>query len=322
MKNGICKRIIITTIFLLFLQSIIISKLMTTPKSKLTSKSIQDKIITIRNVQVILDSDLSELYQVETRVLNQSVKRNIDRFPHDFMFQLSKIEYDYILISQNVISKLEHGGRRKLPFVFTEQGVSMLSSVLKSSIAIDVSIDIIRAFVEMRKFLIHNASVFQRIENVEQKQIQTELKIENILNALEDKRLTPKQGIYFNGQIFDAWVFISELIKSAEKSIILIDNYIDESVLNMFLKCNENVCVKILTSNLKDPLKTDIEKFSKQYFPIEVNVLINVHDRFLIIDSNIVYHIGASLKDLGKKVFGFSKMEIDSEWILKIIASN
>lgn len=232
---------------------------MTTPKSKLTSKSIQDKIITIRDVQVILDSDLSELYQVETRVLNQSVKRNIDRFPHDFMFQLSKIEYDYILISQNVISKFERGGRRKLPFAFTEQGVSIL----------------------------------------------------------EDKSLTPKQGVFFNGQIFDAWVFISELIKSAEKSIILIDNYIDESVLNLFQKSKKNVCVKIFTANLKDPLKTDIEKFSKQYFPIEVNVLKSVHDRFLIIDSKIVYHIGASLKDLGKKVFGFSKMEIDPDWILK-----
>lgn len=295
---------------------------MTSSKTKLTSKNIQDKIITIRNVQVILDSDLSELYQVETRVLNQSVKRNIDRFPVDFMFQLSKIEYDYILISQNVISKLEHGGRRKLPFVFTEQGVSMLSSVLKSSIAIDVSIDIIRAFVEMRKFLIQNASVFQRIENIEQKQIQTELKIENILNALEDKSLTPKQGVFFNGQIFDSWAFISELIKSADKSIILIDNYIDESVLKLFLKRKENVIVEIYTANLKDPLKTDIEKFNNQYTPIEVNVLKNVHDRFLIIDNSIVYHIGASLKDLGKKVFGFSKMEIETDLIMKIINSS
>lgn len=290
---------------------------MTTPKSKLTSKSIQDKIITIRDVQVILDSDLSELYQVETRVLNQSVKRNIDRFPHDFMFQLSKIEYDYILISQNVISKLEHGGRRKLPFVFTEQGVSMLSSVLKSSIAIDVSINIIRAFVEMRKFLIHNAFLLQRIENVEQKQIQTELKIENILNALDNKRLTAEQGIFFSGQIFDAWVFISEVIKSAENSIIIIDNYIDESVLNLLLKRKKDVSVKIYTSNLTDHLKTDIEKFCKQYSPIEVTAIKRVHDRFLIIDSNIVYHIGASLKDLGKKLFGFSKMEFDPDWILK-----
>lgn len=218
---------------------------MTTPKSKLTSKSIQDKIITIRNVQVIFDSDLSEMYLVETRVLNQAVKRNIDRFPIDFMFQLSKIEYDTILKSQTVISKLEHGGRRKLPFVFTEQGV------------------------------------------------------------------------FFSGQIFDAWVFISEVIKSAENSIIIIDNYIDESVLNLLLKKRKNVNVKIYTSNLSDHLKTDIEKFSKQYFKIDVVITKKAHDRFLIIDNKLDYHIGASLKDLGKKLFGFSKMEVNPDWILK-----
>lgn len=292
---------------------------MTSENSILTAKNIQNRIFTIRGVQVILDSDLAEMYQVETRVLNQAVKRNSDRFPIDFMFQLSKEEFENILISQFVISSSEHGGRRKLPYVFTEQGVSMLSSVLKSTIAVNVSINIIRAFVEMRKFMIHNASFFQRIENVEQKQLQTDLKIDHILNALEDKSSSPKQGIYFNGQIFDAWVFVSELIKSAEKSLILIDNYVDESVLNLFLKRKVAVTATIYTANLTGTLKTDLEKHNKQYSPIEIHVYKNAHDRFLIIDEKQVYHIGASLKDLGKKLFGFSKMEIEADVILQIL---
>lgn len=292
---------------------------MTSENSILTAKNIQNRIFTIRGVQVILDSDLAKMYQVETRVLNQAVKRNSDRFPIDFMFQLSKEEFENILISQFVISSSEHGGRRKLPYVFTEQGVSMLSSVLKSTIAVNVSINIIRAFVEMRKFMIHNASFFQRIENVEQKQLQTDLKINHILNALEDKSLSPKQGIYFSGQIFDAWVFISDLVKSANKSIILIDNYIDESVLNLFLKRKDGVAVEIYTANLTAALKTDLAKHNKQYSPIEIKVFKNVHDRFLIIDEKQVYHIGASLKDLGKKLFAFSKMEIEVDVILKML---
>lgn len=170
--------------------------------------------------------------------------------------------------------------------------------------------------------MIQNASVFQRIENVEQKQLQTDLKIDHILNALEDKTLTPKQGIYYNGQIFDAWVFASELVKSAEKSIVLVDNYIDESVLNLLLKRKENVDVKIFTSNFTPTLKTDLEKHNRQYSPIEIEVYKNAHDRFLIIDQKQVYHIGASLKDLGKKLFGFSKMEMDAGVILKIIKKN
>ncbi len=292
---------------------------MSSGKSILTSNNIQNRIFTIRGVQVILDSDLAEMYQVETRVLNQAVKRNFDRFPIDFMFQLSQKEFENILISQFVISSSEHGGRRKLPYVFTEQGVSMLSAVLKSKIAVNVSLNVIRAFVEMRKFMIHNASIFQRIENVEQKQLQTDLKIDHILNALEDKSNSPKQGIFFNGQIFDAWVFVSELIKSAENSLILIDNYIDESVLNLFLKRKESVTATIYTANLTASLKTDLEKHNKQYPPIEIHVYKNAHDRFLIIDEKQVYHIGASLKDLGRKLFGFSKMEIVADVILKIL---
>ena len=292
---------------------------MASNKPILNTKKIQDKIFTIRGLHVILDSDLAELYQVETRQLNQAIKRNIDRFPSDFMFQLSKDEFDNILISQFVISSSGHGGRRKLPLVFTEQGVSMLSSILKTNIAISISINIIRAFVEMRKFMIQNASLFQRIENIEQKQLQTDQKIDQVLNALDDKTLSQKQGIFFNGQIFDAWVFASELVKSADKSLILIDNYVDESVLNLFLKRKEGVDVKIFTANFSSTLKTDLEKHNQQYAPIEINVYKNAHDRFLIIDQKQVYHIGASLKDLGKKLFGFSKMEFEADVLMKIL---
>lgn len=219
--------------------------------------------------------------------------------------------------SQNAISSW--GGRRTLPFVFTEQGVSSLSGILKSEVAIKVYINIIRAFVEMRKFMIQNASLFQRIENIEQKQLQTDLKIDHILNALEDKTLSQKQGIYYNGQIFDAWVFASELVKSAENSLILIDNYVDESILNLFLKRKDNVDVTIYTAKITSTLKTDLEKHNQQYSPIEIKVYKNVHDRFLIIDQKHVYHIGASLKDLGKKLFGFSKMEINADVLMKIL---
>ncbi len=167
--------------------------------------------------------------------------------------------------------------------------------------------------------MIQNASVFQRIENIEQKQIQRDLKIDHILNALEDKTLIQKQDIFFNGQIFDAWVFVSELVKSAEKSIVLIDNYVDESVLNLFLKRKRGVEVEIYTANLTPTLKTDLEKHNQQYSHIKIKVYKNAHDRFIIIDQKQVYHIGASLKDLGKKLFGFSKMEMDAGVILKII---
>ncbi|MDD4236911.1 MAG: ORF6N domain-containing protein [Bacteroidales bacterium] len=289
---------------------------MTSENSILTSKNIQNRIFTIRGVQVILDSDLAEMYQVPTGRINEQVKRNLERFPDDFMFQLSEAEWEN-LKSQNAIASW--GGRRTRPFVFTEQGVSSLSGILKSNVAVRVYITIIRAFVEMRKFMILNASVFQRIENVEQKQLQTDLKIDHILNALEDKSSSPKQGIYFNGQIFDAWVFVSELIKSAEKSLILIDNYVDESILNLFLKRKENVTATIYTANLTASLKTVLEKHNKQYSPIEIHVYKNAHDRFLIIDEKQVYHIGASLKDLGKKLFGFSKMEIEADVILQIL---
>jgi hypothetical protein len=279
-------------------------------KNELISQNesyIKNLIYTIRDKQVMLDSDLAELYQVETRVLNQAVKRNIDRFPDKFRFQLTQYEFDN-LISQFVISSL-HGGRRKMPYVFTEQGVAMLSAVLKSEIAVKVSIQIIDAFVEMRKIINSNNSLIQRVSNIELKQFDNELKFNKIFNALENNELKQNNGVFFNGQIFDAYVFISDLIKSAKEEIILIDNYIDESVLVHLNKRNKNVAVKIYSSFDNKNSKLDIKKYSQQYKNIEFINFNKSHDRFLIIDNKELYHIGASLKDLGKKWFAFSKMD-------------
>ncbi len=287
---------------------------------------IQSNIFTIRGRQVILDSDLAILYKVETRALNQAVKRNIKRFPLEYMFQLTIDEYNF-LISQIVISKNENleshpliskenrGGRRKLPFVFTEQGVSMLSAVLKSDIAIEVSIRIINAFVGMRRFLSENAAIFQKFNYIEQKLIKHDENFEKVFNAIEAKEIKPKQGIFFEGQIFDAYVFISALIKKAKKTITLIDNYIDETVLTLFSK-NQKVKVTIYSKNITNQIKLDLEKYNSQYNPITINKFNSSHDRFLIIDEKQVYHFGASLKDLGKNWFAFSKFDMEAITIL------
>jgi len=278
-------------------------------------KHVQKKIYTIRDVYVMLDSDLAEIYRVETRVLNQAVKRNLKRFPEDFMFQLTKEEWEN-LISQFVISSAEHGGRRKLPYVFTEHGVSMLSAVLKSDVAVEVSVNIIRAFVQMRKFLIENAAVFRKIAQIENKLLTHDKNFEKIFKALESREINRKQGIFFNGQVFDAYKFVSDLIRSAKKSIILIDNYIDDTVLTLFAKREKEVAATIYTKKISKQLKLDIQKFNRQYNHIEIKKFSDSHDRFLIIDNKTVYHFGASLKDLGKKWFAFSKFDINAVEIL------
>ncbi len=280
----------------------------------INEQKIQNKIFTLRNQQVMLDRDLAELYQVETRTLKQAVKRNIDRFPDDFMFEVTETEVDF-MVSQNVIPSKQHLGGAK-PYAFTEQGVSMLSSVLKSKIAINVNIAIFRAFAKMRKFLIENASVFQKFNFIEQKLLQHDQNFEKVFKAIESKELKPKQGIFYNGQIFDAYVFVNDLIKSANKSIVLIDNYVDETVLTLFSK-NQKVKVTIYTKNINKQLKLDLAKYNAQYKPIEIKKFNEAHDRFMIIDDKEIYHIGASLKDLGKKWFAFSKFNLNAIDILK-----
>lgn len=292
------------------------------------NQSIQDKIYTIRGIQVMLDEDLSVLYGVETKNLNKAVNRNMDRFPEKFRFQLTQEEYDNLkfqigtsnldasLRSQFVTLEKQHGGRRYLPYVFTEQGVSMLSAVLRSQTAIEVSIKIIDTFVNMRKFLSQNASLFTRIDSIEKRQISYEIKndtkVDAILNAIEEKGTPQKQHIFYDGQIFDAYLFVSDIIKSAKSSIKLIDNYIDESTLVLFTKRDTKVDMKIYTKTISKELKLDLEKHNAQYSKIDIEIFDLSHDRFLIIDEKDVYHFGASLKDLGKKWFAVSKMDINS----------
>ena len=291
---------------------------MSEKKDVIKINNIQNRIFAIREVQVMLDRDLAEMYGVTTSRLNEQVKRNIERFPEYFMFQLNKDELKKWM-SQVAISNKEKMGIRRMPYAFTEQGVSMLSAVLRSETAIKVSIEIMNAFVEMRKFIATNAGVFQRLDKVEQKLIETDQKFEQIFKALEDKSIKPKQDIFYDGQIFDAYIFIADLIKSAKRSILLIDNYIDESVLQLFTKRKRAVSVKIYTKNITKILKQDLAKHNAQYSRIEIEKFTKAHDRFLIIDDTTVYHFGASLKDLGKKWFAFSKMDFKAvEMIAKV----
>ena len=276
---------------------------------------IQNRIFTIRNMQVMLDRDLAKLYKVKTKVLNRAVKRNMERFPETFRYQLNDAEYEEILRFQNGTSS-SHGGRRYLPYVFTEQGISMLSAVLRSPVAIEVSIKIIETFVHMRKFLTDNTFLLHRFERIEHRLLEHDGQFEKIFKAIEEKSVKPKQGIFFDGQVFDAYVFVSNLIKNATKSIVLIDNDVDESVLTLFSK-NQDIDVTIYSKNISKQLKLDLEKYNTQYKPIELKPFKESHDRFMIIDEIEVYHFGASLKDLGKKWFAFSKFNVGVLEILR-----
>jgi len=257
----------------------------------------------------MLDRDLAELYGVSVKVMNQAVKRNVDRFPERFRFKLSQTETNELVTNCDRFKSLKHSSA--LPYAFTESGVAMLSAVIRTNIAVSASIKIMDAFVAMRKLLSASTGIIQRLESVEQKQIETDKKIDKIFNALESKDAVPKRGVFFNGQIFDAYVLANKIIKSAKQSIVLIDNYIDESVLTVLAKKSKNVKVTLLTRDISKQLKLDIIKFNQQYPTIDAKTFNLSHDRFLIIDSKNVYHLGASLKDLGKKWFAFSKMGVE-----------
>ena len=269
-------------------------------------KEIQNKIFTIRNLPVMLDHDLAEIYNVETKRISEQVKRNSERFPISYRFQLTQNETDKLVAKCDRLSNLKHSS--VFPHVFTEQGVAMLSTVLKSETAIRVSIQIIDAFVEMRRLIYSNDLLMDRIEKIEFKQSESDLKFEELFQALASNQLKYDSGIFFEGQLFDAYLFASELVKSAKKSIILIDNYIDESVLNLLSKRDKQVEATIFTNNINKILKLDLQKHNAQYPEINIKLYPTAHDRFMIIDQCELYHIGASLKDLGKKWFAFSKM--------------
>ena len=275
--------------------------------------NIQALIKTIRGVQVILDRDVAGLYGVATGALNRQVKRNEERFPEDFMFRLSAEEWNNLKCQIGISS---WGGDRQLPYAFTENGIAMLSSVLRSPTAIEVNIRIMRAFSAMRRFLLANAQMFQRIETVEKRQIATDAKVDSILERL-DATETPLQGVFYDGQLWDARALVLKLIGSAKKSLILIDNWATTETLDLFSKKRKGVKLTIFTSEHYDKKHVphrkisdaDIATFNAQYPHLAVRYNESFHDRFLIVDDKELYLIGASLKDLGRKCFGFTKMD-------------
>ena len=289
--------------------------------SILEENSIRSKIHFIRGQQVMLDRDLAELYGVETRALNQAVKRNIERFPDEFMFQLTDKEFEN-LISQFVISSW--GGIRKLPYVFTEHGVTMLASVLKSETAVKASIQIVKAFVSMRHFVANNAELFAELKAMRQHQIETDIhlkesdnRIDKLFDLMDKYKVKDEQGIYFQGQVFDAYAKFETFMSQAKKEIILIDNYVDLSVLQRLTIKKKGVNVIIYTDPKTKLTAQDVQAFNAQYPTLTVNHTTKAHDRFLIIDQTTMYHIGAYLKDLGKKHFAFSV--IDAAYIPMIL---
>ena len=315
-------------------------------------EQIESLILTIRGKQVMLDRDLARLYGVETRRLNEQVKRNIERFPEDFMFQLTKEETDFlrsqnatleisenlksqiatssekVLRSQNVtLEKEDLRGKhvKFLPYAFTENGIAMLSSVLRSPLAIETNIYIMRAFTAARHFFASNAQMFQRVDILERNQLalnahlaENDKKFDELFRRLDNGAKQPTQGIFYDGQIFDAYKFINDRIREAKKRIVLLDNYVDDSVLKMLDKREKGVTVKVYTKYFTPELALDLKKHNAQYAPIDIEQFDRAHDRFLCIDDT-VYHIGASLKDLGKKWFGFNRMELTTDELLSKI---
>ena len=285
-----------------------------------TTNHIENLIVDVRGKQTMLDRDLAMLYGVTTKRLNEQVKRNIERFPEHFRFQLTDNETEELVANCDRLRMLKHSSVN--PFVFTEQGVAMLSTVLHSDTAISVSIQIMDAFTAMRHFIAANAQAFQRLEIIERNQLalnvhlaENDKKFEEVFRRLDDGSTTPKQAIFYDGQIFDAYKFVNERIREAMKRIVLIDNYIDETVLAMLDKRGKEVTAKVYTKNISRQLSLDFEKHNAQYTPIEVEQFDRAHDRFLCIDDT-VYLIGASIKDLGKKWFGFVKLEQTTDELL------
>ncbi len=282
----------------------------------------------------MLDSDVAMLYHYQTKRINETVSRNKERFPENFCFQLTEEEVKNLKMQSAILnldqennwsqfatsSKNEnskHRGKKYIPYVFIEQGIAMLSGLLKNDIAVQVSINIMNAFVEMRKFLMLNGQVFERLTNVEYKLQEHDKKFDEVFNQLQLEE-NIKQRVFFNGQIYDAYSIIIDIIKTANKKILIIDNYVDDSVLKMLTKKKRNVEVVILTSNKSNIENLDIQKFNKEYSILKVAKTNKFHDRFIIIDNKEMYHLGASIKDLGKKCFAINKIE-DMQIIEKII---
>ena len=274
------------------------------------TKEIKSLIYVVRGQQVMLDSDLAMLYQVETKVFNQAVSRNIERFPENFRFQLTKEEFD--ALRSQIATSNGRGGRRYRPYMFTEQGIAMLSGVLRSDVAVQVSIRIMNTFVEMRRFIANNALLFEKVSNIELKQLEyqksTDERFDKVFQYIED-HAESEQKIFFDGQIYDAFSLITSIIQKAQKEIILIDGYVDVDTLNILAKKNTGVAVKIFTYASTRLTNTDAANFNAQYPTLTVKKTQVFHDRFIILDGKTAYHIGASIKDAGKKCFGISLLE-------------
>lgn len=287
-------------------------------KDDRSNEEIKNLIYTIRGKQVMLDSDVARLFNYATKDLNRNVKNNIERFPEYYCFQLTEEEYKSLRCKIFTLNENGRGQHRKyLPYAFTEYGITMLAGLLKSDIAVNVSIKIVNTFIEMRKFLIQNGQIFERLTNIEYKLLEHDKKFNEVFNQIQVEE-NIKQKIFFEGQIYDAYSLISDIIKKANKKILIIDNYIDDSVLKMLTKKNNNVEVVILTSEKSNIQQIDIQKFNKEYPILKVAKTNKFHDRFIIIDNEEMYHLGASIKDLGKKCFGINKIE-DVEIMEKIL---
>ena len=273
----------------------------------ITAEQIKSRIYTIRGVQVMLDSDLAAIYGYETKNFNRQIKNNKERFPADLMFQITQEEADFILRCKNFTSSW--GGSRYLPYVFTEQGIYMLMTVLKGELAVRQSLALVRAFKAMREYLADNAMVFQRLDRMELKQLEADEKFKKIFSQLEQPR-PDKAVIFFKGQMWDATSCIEEIISKAEKSIILIDNYVDRKTLDLLSRKKAGIPVEIHTSEKNCNLtEKEISDFRNQYGPLIIKPTDEFHDRFLILDNKELYHIGASIKDAGKKAFEISLNE-------------
>lgn len=290
-----------------------------------TVQDIEKLIVTLRGKQVLLDRDLAYLYQVEVKQMNRQVKRNIERFPEDFLFQLTKEEYDS-LKCQIGTSNERGGDRRALPYAFTQQGIGMLSGLLRSQVAINTNIKIMRAFVGMQSYITASMGILQRLDRMELQQFDnkrwmkaTDNIIETILKKIDETspQLLPEQ-VFQTGCVWDAWTYVSDLVRAAKSRIILIDNYVDDRVLSMLTKRAHGVSATIYT-RYNEQFLTDLKKHNVQYPQIEfIQLPHRNHDRFLIID-NQVYLFGASLKDIGSGLCAITEMSIIPEKILELL---
>ena len=287
-------------------------------QNTISNEEIKNLIYTIRGKQVMLDSDVAKLFNYATKDLNRNVRNNIERFPEYYCFRLTEDEYKTLRCKNFTLNKNGRGEHRKyLPYVFTEYGITMLAGLLKSEVAVNISIKIVNTFIEMRKFLNSNGQVFERLTNVEYKLLEYDKKFDKVFNQLQQEE-NIKQKIFFEGQIYDAYSLIIDIIKKANKKITIIDNYIDDSILKMLTKKNKNVEVIIMTSDKSNIENIDVKKFNKEYPILKVAKTDKFHDRFIIIDNKELYHCGASIKDLGKKCFAINKIE-DVSIIDKIV---